>query len=154
MPDEGLIVRQVGGDASLLQLEADITGIGPDGLFRFWTEPERITRWWPQEAEIEPRMGGAYHLAWPGPGFHLRGRYIHFEPGVRLAFGWKWDESGETAPERHVDIRFQPYEDGTRISLTHGLYADSDEDREERQHHVEGWQYFLPRLASAVKEEA
>ena len=38
---------------------------------------------------------------------------------------------------------------GTRLTLIHGPYTTMPADQEERiEHHLTGWQHFLPRLAA------
>ena len=51
-------VIQLPSGADKLVFEAEYPGIDPAELFTFWTEPDLLTRWWPQEAEIEPHIGG------------------------------------------------------------------------------------------------
>lgn len=46
-----------------------------------------------------------------------------WQPGKRLRLNWRWPEAPD-APVTHVDIRFSPAGDGTRITLDHlGLEA-------------------------------
>jgi uncharacterized protein YndB with AHSA1/START domain len=137
--------REIPSGPDRLIVKADIPKLSPEAAFTYWTRPELITKWWPQEAEIEPRLGGRYHLAWPGMNWHLRGVYTAFEPGRRLAFTWRWDHEPD-APERSVDITFAPGGEGTHLTATHGTYADTDADREERQGHLDGWTHFLSQL--------
>jgi uncharacterized protein YndB with AHSA1/START domain len=128
-----------------LTIAANFPQFTPDMLFEYWTKPDLICLWWPQQAEIEPGEGGAYHFSWPKMGWHLRGQYIKFDIGRILSFTWKWDH--EAAPARHVEITFDALPNGgTQITLTHGLYTDAAEDQEERQGHLEGWTHFLGRL--------
>ncbi len=124
---------------------ANFPQFAPDVLFDYWTKPDLICRWWPQQAEIEPGEGGAYHFSWPKMGWNLRGRYVKFDICRTLSFTWKWDH--EAAPARHVEITFDALPNGgTQITLTHGLYTDATEDQQERQGHLEGWTHFLGRL--------
>lgn len=128
-----------------LVMSATFSQFTPDELFEHWTKPDLICRWWPQQAEIEPREGGAYHFSWPKMGWNLRGRYVTFDRGRTLSFTWKWDH--EAAPPRQVEMLFDTLPDGgTQITLTHGLYTDSAEDQEERKGHLEGWTHFLGML--------
>jgi hypothetical protein len=45
--------------------------LDPATAFACWPEPERICRWWPQEAAITPAQGGAYHLSRAAMNWHL-----------------------------------------------------------------------------------
>jgi uncharacterized protein YndB with AHSA1/START domain len=146
---EQAIVQQTSGPEQLI-VTSFYKRIAPAELFRHWTQPELLTQWWPAEAELEPRMGGRYCLSWPSMSWHLRGIYTEFEPGRKLAFTWKWDHEPAT-PERHVHVAFEPIGDiGTQLTITHGTYANSQQDQQEREGHLEGWTYFLRRLHDAV----
>lgn len=137
--------QQLPTSTDRLMIAANFPQFAPDVLFEHWTKPDLMCQWWPQQAEIEPGEGGAYHFAWPKMGWHLRGRYVKFDRGRSLSFTWKWDH--EAAPPRHVEIAFDALPDGgTKITLTHGLYTDSAEDQEERKGHLEGWTHFLGKL--------
>lgn len=119
----------------------------PDQLFQYFVDPDLLVQWWPQTAEVEPRLGGTYHLAWPSMNWHLRGDYTEFSPGDVLAFTWKWDHD-RAKPVRTVRITLAPVETGTKLEIVHGTYTGSAEDQEERQGHIEGWAHFLEKLGS------
>jgi uncharacterized protein YndB with AHSA1/START domain len=147
MPSEqnALQPQQIPTATDRLTIAANFPQFPPDVLFDYWTKPDLICQWWPQQAEIEPGEGGAYHFSWPKMEWNLRGRYVKFDIGRTLSFTWKWDH--EAAPPRHVEMAFDALPNGgTQITLTHGFYTDAAEDQEERQGHLEGWTHFLGRL--------
>jgi uncharacterized protein YndB with AHSA1/START domain len=147
-------VFQVSTTSETLVVEANYPGGTPAQLFDYWTQPELLTRWWPQEAEIDAQLGGAYHLAWPGMGWHLRGAYTAFEPGQRLGFTWRWDHDAAAEPTRQVEVAFEPLGDGTRLRVTHGPYADTPHDQEIRnEHHLVGWTHFLGQLQQQFTQQ-
>ena len=116
----------------------------PEILFDYWTMPRLIILWWPAEAEIDPRQDGIYHLSWPKRNWHLRGYYTTFEPGKELAFTWKWDHFAVTT---NVNVTFDPLSTGgTKLTVTHSPYSETEIDQEARLGHVEGWMYFVTRL--------
>ena len=140
-----LQLEQIPTAIDRLTIAANFPQFSPDVLFEYWTKPNLMCQWWPQQAEIDPREGGAYHFSWPQMGWSLRGRYVKFNIGRSLSFTWKW--AHEASPPRQVEILFDALPDGgTQITLTHGFYTDSAEDQEERQGHLEGWTHFLGRL--------
>ncbi len=154
MSESEVAPREVDTPRDRLELEADFDGVSPAELFRYWTEPGLLTRWWPKEAEVDAVKGGTYHLAWPNMEWHLRGTYHTFNPGRLLVFTWRWDHEPD-APTRVVTLDFQPLEGdtGTRLHLTHGYYREhAPEDMKERQGHLEGWHYFLGRLQKIVRD--
>ena len=139
-------VRQVPTGPAQGVVTAAFPGVAPADLFACWTTPERLCAWWPAEAAIDARPGGAYHLAWPQMDWHLRGQYTTFEPGARLAFTWAWDHEPAT-PTRTVTLHFTPDgAGGTHLTVTHGAYGDSAAEQTDRQGHIDGWLHFLPRL--------
>lgn len=146
-----MILTQLPSSPEILLIEAGFPSITPDTLFRYWTEPALLTQWWPQEAEVEPRVEGAYHLIWPAMDRHLRGHYTTFEPGKKLVFSWRWDHDTPELSTREVELVFMPLPTGgTRLQLTHGRYLNTPIDQEIRiEHHLAGWQHFLPRLEQA-----
>ncbi|HEY7126795.1 MAG TPA: SRPBCC domain-containing protein [Ktedonobacterales bacterium] len=145
-------VQELPASPECLKMQADFPGILPEKLFDYWTKPGLLCLWWPPEAEIEPREGGKYHLAWPRSNWHLRGRYLAFERGKHLAFTWKWDADPKDASPKQVSLSFVALDGGTQILLTHGPYTDSSEDAEARAGHLEGWTHFLSQLHQACSE--
>jgi uncharacterized protein YndB with AHSA1/START domain len=135
--------------ADWLRVSVDVPGVEPGALWRAWTDPGELERWWPQTAELDVRVGGAYHLAWPQKGWHLRGSYTEVDAPSRLAFTWQWDHEPET-PVRTVTIDLQPLPDGagTRLIVTHGPYGDDPAEAADREGHLEGWTGFLERLVA------
>jgi len=141
----GELVTQLASPHEVVVVSSVYSTTFPDSLFAYLTQPDLLTQWWPKTAKIDPRVGGAYHLAWPEQNWHLRGNYLKFEPGRQIAFTWKWDHDPEDVTM--VIAEFQPLEnDGTRLTITHGPYAETPEGQERRQGHIEGWQHFLTRL--------
>jgi uncharacterized protein YndB with AHSA1/START domain len=138
------IVQMLASDPDRLVVTINCPQLTPAQVFDCFVIPDLLALWWPPQAEIEPRVGGAYHLAWPGQNWHLRGTYTAFARGEWLAFTWQWDHEAEI-PVRAVEIEFMAQGDGTLLKLTHGFY--SPEDSEEKQGHLDGWLYFLPLLS-------
>jgi uncharacterized protein YndB with AHSA1/START domain len=138
-------------DTASLILRDEFLTASPERLFRYWTEPALLTRWWPQVAEVEPRTGGSYAFSWPAAGWRLTGHYTIFEPGRRLGFTWRWAHEPD-APETVGRLAFEAMEDGgMRLTLAHGPYDESPESQEMRAGHLEGWTHFLGRLHEAVQ---
>lgn len=143
-----MAVAQLPSGHEMLIVVAEFPSSAPEQLFDYWTQPALLQQWWPQKAELQPEVDGIYHLSWPQMNWHLRGRYTFFKPGKMLAFTWKWDHDAPDAVEREVSITFEPLvHGGTSLMLTHGVYANTEEEQELRvEHHLAGWMHFLPRL--------
>jgi uncharacterized protein YndB with AHSA1/START domain len=139
-------VKEKGGER--LVIEAALLGMRPEELYRYWTEPELITDWFPPQAEMDVREGGEYHLWWPTEGWHVRGRYKDMVPGEKLIFTWKWDHEPHI-PERAVTVLFEDAGEGAKLTLVHTGGSES-----EHEEHVQGWLHFLPRLEAKVRGDA
>jgi len=113
----------------------------PDEVFAAFTAPDRLTAWWPEEADVDLQIGGAYRLSWPHQEWSLRGRYLEIQAPTRLRFTWSWDH--EQTPERTVTIDLAPSGAGSVITVDHTCGS-----KEEGQSYIDGWQFFLSRLAS------
>ena len=145
-------ITQLPSAPTTLIIAALFPTTAPETLFAYWAQSALLQQWWPQQAELEPQLGGNYHLSWPAMNWHLRGHYTAFEPAQRLAFTWKWDHDPQELREREVSLTFEPVPTGgTRLLLTHGPYDDTPEEQAIRsEHHLTGWQHFLPRLQGVV----
>jgi len=148
---DNMSIAQLPSEPETLLIEAKFPAT-PARLFDYWTQPALLQQWWPQHAELQPEIGGAYHFSWPAMEWHLRGRYTTFAGGEQLAFTWKWDHDPPAEPARIVTLDFMPLPEGdTRLRLTHGSYAATPEDQAIRlEHHLAGWLHFLPRLRQVV----
>ena len=115
---------------------------------RVWellTDPGELTRWWPDAAELEPRLGGRVVLTF-GPG-HVNGEVTHWEPPQAL--GFTWEATNMPGVRLHVLFTVDDLGDGrSRVGVVHsGLAAAPAEARDAVAH---GWAHFLPRLAEAA----
>lgn len=126
-------------------------------VFRAWTNPEVIPRWWipfdgysVPAAEVDLRAGGAYRITMQSPGgdvFALRGVYREVRPPERLVYTWRWDgtrdadEIGETV----VTVEFKDLGDTTEVVLTHAGFPGT----ELRARHETGWNGVLEHLGVA-----
>jgi uncharacterized protein YndB with AHSA1/START domain len=146
-----MAIRDVSASDAELTLTSDFLDFTALGLFAYWTRPDLLRQWWPPQAEVEPRAGGAYHYWWPERNDHLRGIFTAFEPGRKLAFTWRWDHEPPEVPTRTVTIIFSPdSRDDERVTLNlrHEPYGDTPEEQDARKSHLEGWMYFLGKLQS------
>ncbi len=81
-----------------------------------------------------------------GDGPTARGEFVALEPGRRVVLTWGWDGHPTVPPgSTTVEIELVADGDATLVRLTHRGLPD-----EELASHRDGWQYYLPRLASAA----
>ena len=131
----------------------------PERLFRAWTEPEELERWWRMEgggwafagASVDLRVGGHYRLGMTSPEGreHVAvGVYREIQPPARLAFTWDWDEPADRVGETLVTIEFKALgNETTEVILTHERFADAPK----AAGHERGWEQLLRLLAHATE---
>lgn len=146
MPDDMMNTATAAGQGS----EQDRTLIiervfkaPPDQVFKAWTDPEILVKWWGPEGFTTPecamdvRPGGAWRTKMVGPdGAHtVSGVYREIAPPKRLVMTWGWEADGQRGHETVVDVTFEPVSGGTRMRLVQSLFDSVGE----RDQHNMGW---------------
>jgi uncharacterized protein YndB with AHSA1/START domain len=139
-------VKDVSAGPERLVVQGEFPGFTPEEMFEQWTKPELVKSWWAPEAEIGDAAGGPYVLRWPAQKWTLRGKILAWEPGKALGFTWRWDHEPKDKAEVTARVALEAIEGGTRVTITHGPYADGAAGRQEREGHLEGWKLFCARL--------
>lgn len=118
---------------------------GPEAVFPFLTDPQKIVRWKGVEATVEAVPGGVYRVNVTGDKLAV-GEYLEIDPPRRVVFTWGWEGDDVLPPgSSTVTIDLVPDGDGTLVRLTHsGLPEGADAAQ------LEGWHHFLPRLADVA----
>ena len=124
-------------------------------VFRAWTDPEELKKWWGPEgyatpsAEVDLRVGGKYRLGMrklpDGEIFYLSGIYREVRPPERLVYTWRWEaqpEHGETL----VTVEFREVGDSTEVVLTNERFPTE----KARDDHNRRWSGCLDRLAKLL----
>lgn len=125
-----------------------------DAVWTAWTTTAGITSFFAPEAEVEARVGGAFHiyfdpLAVPG----LRGaddmRFMALQPKRMLSFDWN---SPPSLPEARLQrsfvvVRLAPVDAGhTRVSLHHTGWGDGGEWDQALAYFDRAWGVVLANL--------
>ncbi len=131
-----------------LVVAIELPGVPLAEALSWFTEPAKLARWWAPEAATDPVPGGDVALRWPAQGWTLRGSYGAVSDRL-LVFTWAWDhEPGTPVRTVVIDAAAATDDAGARLTITHGPFGpDEDEDRRGT---LEGWRFFLPRLAAAT----
>ena len=137
------------GDGANIRAWVELPNIGRQAALTAWTDPSILQDWWGGELDAELSPGGRYVVSFAALGQTMRGEVLDYEPGKRLMFTWSWDHEAET-PSREVDICVLEIDDGSRVELEHGPFGDTEQERADAAGTEEGWQHFLPRLASRL----
>jgi uncharacterized protein YndB with AHSA1/START domain len=121
----------------------------PERVWGLLTDPAQLPRWWPDAAELEPRVGGRVVLNF-GPGA-VFGEITTWEPPSAL--GFTWTQSNLPGVELHVSFTVDDLGEGrSRVSVVHTGFEGAPP--EAREAVVSGWENFLPRLAEIAREES
>jgi uncharacterized protein YndB with AHSA1/START domain len=107
----------------------------PDQAWDAWTTRAGITSFFAPDAEIDPKVGGAFHiyidpLAEPGMKGADDMRFMALQPKKMLSFDWNAPPSlAETRQQRtFVVVRFEPVAEGkTRVALHHTGWGEGGE---------------------------
>ena len=134
------------------QIEKEILIEAPvEVVWRVVTEPDQITQWFIDEAELDPRLGGTGRFSSPG------GRAFYFEieafePPRRFAYRWVQGESIALRPDNSMLVEFtlQPEAGNTRLRVVESGFDQVDWSDEKKtqyfEDHSNGWDRFLPQL--------
>ena len=114
----------------------------PQTIWDALTTPVGIARWWQAEAEVEPRVGGRFHLHFASFGHSMTGEVTAFDPPRRFGFTWTEDAAGR---DSSVMIELSPDPLGTHLRLTHDLPAGVDVPQ-----FASGWHWHLDGLDDAA----
>jgi uncharacterized protein YndB with AHSA1/START domain len=111
----------------------------PARLWRAWTEPESLLRWFGPRAgcmvsaDLDVREGGSWRVVVSEEGGErnvLEGAYLAVEPEARLSFTWRHvlerGDARDATPDSTVDIRFSAEGAATRVILRHEGVAKLD----------------------------
>lgn len=127
-------------------------------VFRAWTDPEAVSRWfgievpWPPSVEADLRVGGEYSITWVAPDGQrggLSGTYLEVDPPARLVYTFAWGgmlTNAGGAANSKVTVEFRERGERTEVRLTHEL-LDTEPIL---AFHRSGWDTSLERLAKLL----
>jgi uncharacterized protein YndB with AHSA1/START domain len=119
----------------------------PERLFPLLVQPEALVRWWPDVAELEPRLGGRVRMTFRGGESVVTGTVTRFEPPRALGFTWIRDESPGVTTQ--VDFTVVPVAEGRcRVEVVHSGWEAAPELR---PMHDAGWAHFLACLVDLAE---
>ena len=129
-------------------------------VFRAWTRPEHIARWWGPQGfatiycDMDVRVGGSYRFGMRSPQgteHWKRGTYREIVEPERIVFTFAWeDANGNPGRELLTTVTFA--EHGTKTKLTLRQAGFDTIDR--RDDHATGWASCLQRFADYITTEA
>jgi uncharacterized protein YndB with AHSA1/START domain len=125
-----------------------------DVVWRTITEPDQISQWFADRAELDLRPGGHGLLVFGGEDDPLVVEAV--EPPTRFSFRWNHPAGETPAPGNSMLVEFTLAREGERTRLRvvesgHELQAwpDSEKNRYAEEHNG-GWATFTDRLAALL----
>jgi uncharacterized protein YndB with AHSA1/START domain len=122
----------------------------PETALAAFTDADVTARWWAGgklTADLVP--GGRYTVRFDAIDKDMIGQVVGYQPGRSLEFSWAWAHTPDDLP-RTVTVTVAGQPGGTVLTVVHGPHGEDEREREARQEHREGWEFFLPRLASVL----
>jgi uncharacterized protein YndB with AHSA1/START domain len=119
----------------------------PDRVFRAWSDPEELARWFPERVEGGLAVGARTMLAWPDQ--RVWWDVIEANPSRSFVFRWPWppDERLVTT----VRVTIDPAGYGTRLELTDGPFRlDEPGGLDAWAEALEGWAEALAMLRAQL----
>ncbi len=134
----------------------------PEVVWGVITEPEQISRWFSDEADVEGRAGADGTLTWR-PGGRAGGhdavvpiRVVEAEPFRRFSFRWNHPVGTDPNESNSALVEFTLVEEagGTRLRvLESGIDAVTRDDEGKgryRESHEHGWEKHLGEMVDHV----
>src|SRR5207247_4025323 len=85
-------------------------------VWRIVTEPNQITQWFSDEAQLDPRVGGQGRLVWTGrSSYPIQVEAI--DPPRRFAFRWVYPEGARAEPGNSTLVEFTLSQEGGNTRL-------------------------------------
>lgn len=131
-----------------------------DDVWDAWTTRAGIVSFFAPDAEIEPRVGGAFHIHIdPGAPAGSKGaddmRFMALQPKKMLSFDWNAPPSlpEARAQRTFVVLRFEPLGDKlTRVTLHHTGWGDGGEWDKTYAYFDRAWGHVLGNLKKRFEQ--
>ena len=145
----------LGADAAERAIDKEIVVAAPiEAVWQSWTSKAGIEAFFAPEAEIDPRVGGAFHihmdpLAPPGAKGADEMRFMALQPPTMLSFDWNAPPSlpEARAQRTFVVVRLAAIDAGsTRVTLHHTGWGNGGEWDKTYAYFDRAWGYVLGNL--------
>jgi uncharacterized protein YndB with AHSA1/START domain len=131
--------------------------VAPELVFRAFTEPALITRWFSPDPQIANEVldytlcvGGRYRFGYrfpDGSRTTVAGEFREILPPRRLVFTWTWEPPDPHAGlETLVTVELLESGRGTEVVITHEWFPTASA----RDQHEAGWRATLDRLEEVL----
>ena len=132
-----------------------VINASPEVVFKAITDPKELTNWFPDQAILEPKLGGKVKFGFykdkeRKDGEHEcapEGTIIEFITNKKVSYTWH-EPNTPDFPRTVVTWELEEIADNkTRVKLLHTGFEPGKLFK-----HDEGWSYFLNRLQSYCKK--
>jgi len=140
-------------DAELSLMVRRTIAASPERLFRAWTDPNQLVRWWGPKGtrcmgvEMDVRVGGSYRIGNRLPDGNVLwivGKFEQVEPPTQLVYSWRLED---TPHRERVSVRFLARDLGkTEVVVVHERVAS----RASYESHEAGWLGCLDGLSAYI----
>ena len=123
----------------------------PEEVWKAISTGEGLTRWYAEEARVDPRVGGEHWISW-GEGQDIGNENLAWEPGRKLTIG----HANPTNPWQAmvIDFEIETRSGRTVLKLVQsGLPAGPDWDSMDEGTDL-GWEMFLAALKFSIERQA
>lgn len=128
-------------------------------VFKALTDPDELTQWFPDAAELEPKVGGKTRFTFykdskrTNPTNKKRetdkstkGRILDLVKNKKLAYTWQ-HEGVPDFPETVVTWELESLSSNrTRVTLTHSGFTGKEPSNVSFEGHDQGWSHFIEVL--------
>ncbi len=130
----------------------------PEVVFEVVSRPEHIREWWPDEATFESTPGAAGEIVFGDPvtGKREALTVVAVEPPRLFSFRWVYATGDVPAADNSLLVTFELVEagEGTTVRMTETGFRERGWELAQLeaayQEHVQGWDFFIPRLGAYV----
>jgi uncharacterized protein YndB with AHSA1/START domain len=131
----------------------------PEVVFEVVSSPDHLKQWWPDDARYDPTPGSTGEIVFGDPdagGGVAAFTVVDAQPPRTFSFRWT-HPAGEVAAEGNsllVTFDLRPSNGGTVLTMTETGFREMGWEaavlEQQYAEHVQGWDFFLPRLAPYV----
>ncbi len=130
----------------------------PEIVFEVVSRPDHLKQWWPDDAQYEPTPGSAGEIVFGDrdAGGAVAFTVVDVRPPRTFSFRWTHPAYEVAAEGNSLLVTFDltPSGGGTLLTMTETGFREMGWEvavlEQQYSEHVEGWAFFLPRLASYV----
>lgn len=149
-------MQRAAGDGPEPVRKKAVVAASPDVAFQRFTA--EMAEWWPMAAFSAHGAGGTVEFAGsegaeivetgPGGESGVWGTILEWDPPRKVRF--TWHPGRDAAGAQEVEVTFLSTGESTEVTLVHGGWGASGEDRERRGRYEAGWDQVLGAYRDSV----